>query len=527
MLCLEHRMQDVTALASTLSSADASTVRFAVRATSALTPIESCSDLATVMAGVAPPPATIRAAVEALRVELAGVRTLRVTGRYTDADRRIAALVTRARELAYAPVLGEVLLELGEIRTKLDDKTAITTFDEAARTAYAASDDGVAARAWIAIVYAAGNAHTDAATAESAAKMAKAALARMPNDDRLQGQLAANEGQLLHARGDYRAALERYEAAGARFSKLSPRQTELEASLRNALANTHAALGNVTHASALLREAITMRQETLGAAHPDTIVNRANLGTMLSRQGNFEEALVELDGAIAAAEQSLGPRHPDLANYLANSVNALEPLGRKAEALERARRAHAIYEAALGADDARTLMALTIVAKLLPPKEALPLFERALALQEQRLGPKHPALATTLNNLGQAHVDASDDANAIVAYARALAIAEAALGPQHGRLAYSLVGLGNAYARQRQWSQALPMLKRAVAILDKVEADPASRGEVRIALADAMWRSKTDRAGARAIAEEARAAFVTAKDAPHAAEVERWLAAHR
>jgi tetratricopeptide (TPR) repeat protein len=62
---------------------------------------------------------------------------------------------------------------------------------------------------------------------------------------------------------------------------------------------------------------------------------------------------------------------------------------------------------------------------------ARPLYERALAINEQALGPQHPATAVSLNNLAGLLDRQGDYAAARPLYERALAINEQALGPQH------------------------------------------------------------------------------------------------
>ena len=63
--------------------------------------------------------------------------------------------------------------------------------------------------------------------------------------------------------------------------------------------------------------------------------------------------------------------------------------------------------------------------------EALPLFQRALAIDEALYGPDHPEIATALNNLAFALRDLGRVGEALPLYERALAIAEAVYGPDH------------------------------------------------------------------------------------------------
>jgi tetratricopeptide (TPR) repeat protein len=96
------------------------------------------------------------------------------------------------------------------------------------------------------------------------------------------------------------------------------------------------------------------------------------------------------------------------------------------------------------------------------------LFERALAIDEEALGPDHIDTAAALNNLAGLLKDQGDAAAARPLYERALAIAEKASGTDHldtaaarNNLAVVLRGLGD-------YAAARPLLERALQIRDKL-----------------------------------------------------------
>ena len=68
-------------------------------------------------------------------------------------------------------------------------------------------------------------------------------------------------------------------------------------------------------------------------------------------------------------------------------------------------------------------------------KEAEPLYQRALAIREQSLGPEHPEIATSLSNLAVLYRDQGKYAQAEPLYQRALMIFEKVLGPEHPEVA--------------------------------------------------------------------------------------------
>ena len=98
---------------------------------------------------------------------------------------------------------------------------------------------------------------------------------------------------------------------------------------------------------------------------------------------------------------------------------------------------------------------------------AVPLFERALMIRENALGPEHWSTATILNNLANLLRVQGDLAGARLLHERALAIRERALGPEHPATATSLNNLGGLLHAQGDLAGARPLFERALAIREK------------------------------------------------------------
>jgi tetratricopeptide (TPR) repeat protein len=92
---------------------------------------------------------------------------------------------------------------------------------------------------------------------------------------------------------------------------------------------------------------------------------------------------------------------------------------------------------------------------------------RALAIREKALGPEHPDVALSLNNLAIVYERQGRYGEAEAAHARALPILEKALGPEHPHVASSLSGLATVYERQGRYGEAEAANARALAILEK------------------------------------------------------------
>ena len=91
--------------------------------------------------------------------------------------------------------------------------------------------------------------------------------------------------------------------------------------------------------------------------------------------------------------------------------------------------------------------------------DAEPLYKRSLAIREKSLGPDHPDVATSLNNLAVLYRPRSL-CGCRAALKRSLAIREKSLGPNHPDVA-SLNNLAALYRDQGRWAEALPLVRTA------------------------------------------------------------------
>lgn len=97
--------------------------------------------------------------------------------------------------------------------------------------------------------------------------------------------------------------------------------------------------------------------------------------------------------------------------------------------------------------------------------EVEPLYRRAIAIEEEELGPEHPQVATYLNNLAL-RLGSSRLAEAEALLKRAIAIDEKAFGPASLQLAAEIGNLGWLYHSARRWHDAEPLFVRCVAVVE-------------------------------------------------------------
>lgn len=96
------------------------------------------------------------------------------------------------------------------------------------------------------------------------------------------------------------------------------------------------------------------------------------------------------------------------------------------------------------------------------------LLTEALHIRERTLGPDHPAVAATLNNLAVLYGKRGKFKDALPMCKRALAIREKVLGPDHPDVAKQLNNLALLCQNQHKYAEVEEYYSRALSIYHKV-----------------------------------------------------------
>ena len=172
---------------------------------------------------------------------------------------------------------------------------------------------------------------------------------------------------------------------------------------------------------------------------------------------------------LAHAGEPEPPEAP--AEALDAQVVELYRAGQYAKAEPFARQALDVRERALGPNHPEVAQSLNNLAVVLNAMHdsvgALPLYRRSLAINEATFGPDHPEVALSLNNLAMMLSKQGDYGAARSLFERSLAIDEKALGPTHPDVASDLNNLAGVLQRQLDYTTALPLLERALAIREE------------------------------------------------------------
>lgn len=93
--------------------------------------------------------------------------------------------------------------------------------------------------------------------------------------------------------------------------------------------------------------------------------------------------------------------------------------------------------------------------------------KKSLQENEKELGPVHPKVARSLNNLGMVYFLQGEFALAEPLLIRAIKIFEGTAGPDSHEVAGSLHNLAQLYVKQGKYAQAEPLYKRSLMIKEK------------------------------------------------------------
>jgi tetratricopeptide (TPR) repeat protein len=208
-----------------------------------------------------------------------------------------------------------------------------------------------------------------------------------------------------------------------------------------------------------LHEAVDIDDKALGAEDKQTLADISALATVappFEAESLWRRAADGEDPAISskafAALGELRERAGDRAGAAAMYTRGVEK-----------------EEAASGRDSAETAVRLNSLALVSDPRRAIPLLERAVAIDRKRWGEKHPETATTESNLSGELLALGRVAESVRIGTQALSNFEATLGPQHPRTAAAASNLadakraaGDRLAAERLYRRALRIDEQAL-----------------------------------------------------------------
>ena len=192
-------------------------------------------------------------------------------------------------------------------------------------------------------------------------------------------------------------------------------------------------------------------------------ITRANRGTALAQLGRSAEAEPVLREAVTLFEQSRGGTDARVASALQPLAGTLILNQKYAEAESVARRAVTINEREFGPTNPATLSALRMVTSAMVEAgrcgDALPYLRGMAALRGKELTETDPTLGVVLLQLGQCQAERGEFAAGEITLRDALAVRRATFGPTHWAVAQVQSVLGGVLGQRKKAAEAEAMLR--------------------------------------------------------------------
>jgi serine/threonine protein kinase/tetratricopeptide (TPR) repeat protein len=482
MECLERRRGSLRALVDVFERADAKVVEGAVRAAQDLASLDECRNADALRQVVRPPAdAKARAAVGAIRAQLANAAAQVQAGHYDDAGKLADAALADARAVGYAPALAEALYWHGRVdEGRGNEPAAADTLFAAAAAAEAGRDDHQRALSYADLVFVLGPMLSRYAEAQGCSSVGRAALLRAGGDAALEARFDSYEAMLLSLQGRHDEAIAAQTKVVARLEQIWGANSDRVAAAYHNLGAQYEIRNDHPHAIQCYEHALAIYDRVYGQNHPARANTLAHLGEIWFEDGDTTAAMNAFSGALTIRERVLGPKHPDVAFSLTNVATALIRQGQLDKARAALDRAQQIQNGA-------------------PPNPQLAYYELTSAWLYLRLN----QLEVALNHAQHA-----------------LQLSEQMFGKEHSSVAEALTWIGRIRVAHHQYGEAFAPLERAITIFEHHPADePQYLAQARFALAMALWDSGRARARARTLAVSARGQLVDDR-----AELESWLA---
>ncbi|MEO8703045.1 MAG: serine/threonine-protein kinase [Kofleriaceae bacterium] len=274
-----------------------------------------------------------------------------------------------------------------------------------------------------------------------------------------------------------------------------------------------------------------LAESTIAAIGDDERLGKllGNRAAIYYARGMYADARKDYTRALELLEKTLGPNDRRVGQAVMNlALIEAEPADKAS--LERALplydRALAIAEAKLGPkhpEVALTLANRAIAhANLEHYDAAIGDSERALKIRIEQLGPNHRDVAGTHRLLGEIEHQRGREQAALDHFRAALAIYEHTLRPDHPELAALYNSVGRTELALDHIDRAIPSLERALAIYTAQKLETASTAMTRFGLGRALWNR--DRKRARELVALARKGYHDHPDSLR--QLDDWVKAH-
>ena len=270
----------------------------------------------------------------------------------------------------------------------------------------------------------------------------------------------------LYFAAEYDRALElATQSLSLRKAALPPDSPLVAESLFN-LASLHFSLGNYALAEPLFKESLNIRENKLAADDLDLAKSLNSLAGLYQAEGDYDRAEKLFVRALDIRVKKLGLENGIVAQSLKNlGLNYKDKRDYK-NAEKLLLQALDIFKKVIGSDDhpavASVLNSLAVIYQEQGQLDrAVPLYKRALDIQEKAFSPDNPELANTLHNVAVLYLLKQDFRQAEPLYQRSIENIEKTLGPQHPLFANALQSISIMYQVKGDLNRAIEFQQRS------------------------------------------------------------------
>ncbi|MEM7066502.1 MAG: tetratricopeptide repeat protein [Cyanobacteria bacterium P01_B01_bin.77] len=230
--------------------------------------------------------------------------------------------------------------------------------------------------------------------------------------------------------------------------------------------------GEYFSAESLLKEAMKIRKQLLGDAHPDVAWSLNSLAMLYDYQSRYTEAELLLKEALSIRKRLLGEMHSDVAQNLHDLAWIYKNQGRYSEAELLYQKSLPMFKKLLGIEHPMVAESLNDLGGLYINQgrygEAEQILKESLAMYKQLFGETHPAVARNLSNLAVVYVNQDRYGEAEPILKEALVMEKQLLGDEHPDVAFILNSLARLYDNQGRYSDAKPFYQDALVLLERI-----------------------------------------------------------
>ncbi|HEY1725293.1 MAG TPA: toll/interleukin-1 receptor domain-containing protein [Steroidobacteraceae bacterium] len=278
------------------------------------------------------------------------------------------------------------------------------------------------------------------------------------------------------ARGNTVTAREMLDKGAARIDRELAQQPAIQATLMDTVGTVYMGLGLYKQARPLLDRAVAQRR-AFAAADPVVLSDSlSHLGDLETLQADFGPGEKSYREAIAfeSAQRPTPQNRAALAKSLHGLGVALQREGRDADAEQSFRAALELQRRVLGPAHPDIAATLQDLAKVIDDegnlKTAIPVMQQALDMQRQLNGTQpEPRLAETINDMGILLYEGGNYDGAAKLYLEAIAMKRRLLGDKHPEIALTLSNLarvlqdkGDLAGAEARFREALAMQRQTL-----------------------------------------------------------------